>query len=306
MPNIWTHIIFAEKLSDELPLLSFSKEEQAYYRYGSQGPDPFFYHNFWPWKKSTVPQIGLNIHYQHCGPFLMNMIMEGKKAIDSRINAYILGFITHHILDRTTHPYIIYRSGEERYKHQLLETTIDTLMVKRIRHLDTWEHPAYKQIYVGKTILDSLESFLQQLIKIHFPDSLTNIPTHFVNESYQDMLKAFTFFHDPSGLKNKLLFGKITPFSHRKSFPKADYLNEKKLEWLHPTDDQETSCSSFLELFEEALHEGKEILLQVQEYWLKDDLGILSELKDKIKNVSYDTGKDSSVRDQLLYFDPIV
>ncbi|MEI5908961.1 zinc dependent phospholipase C family protein [Bacillus spongiae] len=306
MPNIWTHIVFAERLLEEVPLITFNNKEKSYYRYGSQGPDPFFYHRFWPWKKSEVPQIGLNIHYQHCGPFLMDMIKEGRETNDLNVRAYILGFITHHILDRKTHPYIIFRSGEEGYKHQLLETTIDTLMVKRERNLDTWNHPAYEQIEVGENILFPIEDLLTRLIQKYFPDSIKLAPTRFVNESYQDMIKAFKFFHDPSGLKNKLLFGKIKPFSHRKRFPNKDYLNEKKQEWLHPTNEQEKKSSSFIELYEDALHEGKEIFHLLEEYWIQNDPHVFSLIKQKIGNFSYDTGKDSTTREELQFFDPIV
>ncbi|WP_010170758.1 zinc dependent phospholipase C family protein [Bacillus coahuilensis] len=305
MPNVWTHIVFAEKLLHSFPSHSFDPKAQAYYRFGSQGPDPFFYHSFLPWQKSSVSTIGLAIHYNNCGPFLLDMIKKGRFMKHEETKAYILGFITHHLLDRQTHPYIIYRSGEEGYKHQLLETTIDTIMVKRERNLDTWTSPAYKQIDLGAELHEEVEELLAGLISTHHPTK-ESLPTHYIKESYKDMKKAFKLFHDPMGLKNKLLFGYITPFSYREKFPEQDYLNVNKTPWLHPTNNQESSTKSFIELYEEALEVGKEVFKRVFLYWETENEEHLEELKEIIGNVSYDTGKDASIREELKYFEPIV
>ncbi|MEX2103927.1 MAG: zinc dependent phospholipase C family protein [Bacilli bacterium] len=129
MPNVWTHIQFGRKVVDQIGF-STDLDLKPFFQLGTQGPDPFFYHNFWPWKKDkSVSAIGSAIHYRSCGAFLMDMIDYGKcQPKNNKLRAYILGFMTHHILDRNAHPYIIYRSGNEGTKHTKLETIIDTLI----------------------------------------------------------------------------------------------------------------------------------------------------------------------------------
>src|SRR5699024_11620976 len=73
---------------------------------------------------------------KHCGPFLIDLIQVAKQR-DKQMKAYVFGFITHHLLDRSTHPYIHYRAGYEGSKHQKLEVQIDTLMMEKYHRLKT-------------------------------------------------------------------------------------------------------------------------------------------------------------------------
>ncbi len=57
-------------------------------------------------------------------------LIERAKNRDDQVRAFVFGFITHHILDRNTHPYIHYRAGYEGNDHQKLEVFIDTLMME--------------------------------------------------------------------------------------------------------------------------------------------------------------------------------
>ncbi|MFD1361367.1 hypothetical protein ACFQ4A_06765 [Lentibacillus salinarum] len=52
---------------------------EAYMKFGAQGPDPFFYYNFWPWiKEEPFNHIGLKLHQEKCGQFLMDLVDKGK------------------------------------------------------------------------------------------------------------------------------------------------------------------------------------------------------------------------------------
>src|SRR5699024_8392764 len=118
MPNIWTHILFCEDVIDAVPALHSFSNYERYMKLVVQGPDPFFYYNFWPWiKNEPVHDVGMALHTNHCGPFLMNLIED---TMDSSVEmkAFVLGFITHHVLDRNTHPYIHYRAGYNGNDHQ--------------------------------------------------------------------------------------------------------------------------------------------------------------------------------------------
>ncbi|TLS36585.1 zinc dependent phospholipase C family protein [Pseudalkalibacillus caeni] len=306
MPNVWTHILFGEKIAKKAGYDPAAGLE-AYFRLGTQGPDPFFYHNFWPWKSTPVQEIGEKIHYTRCGQFLMEMIEYGKEhQHDTKLTAYTLGFITHHILDRNTHPYIIYRSGNEGNRHQKLEIIIDTLLMKKLRNIETWKTPVYEQIFVGKKLDHQIEQMLTSLVDRLFPGAHSRMPANYVQVSYQHMVKALKVLYDPSGWKNRILGNLISPFSYQKNFEEKDYLNEEKNTWLHPAVEKEENNASFYELMENAEDEGIEILELVLQYWKTNDTETRETLKEKIGNLSYDTGKDCTAGLENKHFEPIL
>ncbi|MBM6616834.1 zinc dependent phospholipase C family protein [Bacillus suaedaesalsae] len=306
MPNVWTHILFGEKVAKAAGLEVFARDYKPFYQLGTQGPDPFFYHNFFPWQSKPVGVIGSKIHYEKCGSFLSKMIQYGLLNKDRKLQAYIAGFVTHHLLDRHTHPYINYRSGNEGNRHQRLEIIIDTLLMKRWKNIDTYKMQVHKEIYVGKTLYDPISHMLTELIEDTFPTEAREMPAGYVNQSYQHMVRALQILHDPYGWKNRLLKNKVSPFSYQKYVDEKDYLNEKETRWLHPTDEQEASVESFLTLFEKAEKEGYQILSLIKEYWTTGENQLLSQLEEKIGNISYDTGKDCSLGLENKYFEPIL
>jgi hypothetical protein len=307
LPNVWTHILFGERVIEGAGLEDKVLDAKNFFQLGTQGPDPFFYHNFLPWKTKPVTAIGLKIHYEECGPFLIKMIRHGlQNKNDRKLKSYILGFITHHLLDRTTHPYINYRSGNEGNRHQKLEIIIDTLLMKKWKNIDTYKVPAYKEIDIGPNLYEPINQMLSELIKEFFPEEERNMPSNYVNQSYQQMIRALKVLHDPSGWKNKLLKERISPFSYQKLNDETDYLNEQGSKWLHPTNDKESSVESFLSLFHKAEIEGIQLLSLVNEYWTEGDLSVYEIVKEKIGNVSYDTGKDCTLALENKYFEPIL
>src|SRR4051794_2943005 len=112
MPNIWTHLIYGKQL-----LIQINKQELIssqnllnLFNLGCQGPDFLFYHHFLPWKKlKYMNELGGLMHQEQCGPVLMEMMLhvreQGKSIIDPEA-VYVLGFLTHHVLDRNMHPFI--------------------------------------------------------------------------------------------------------------------------------------------------------------------------------------------------------
>lgn len=303
MPNLWTHIIFAEQVAEEA---NFDyKRYQNAYRLGAQGPDPFFYHNFWPWKKDkSVAGIGSRIHKDYCGPFLVEMVKQAKlNKEDQLMKAYVLGFVAHHILDRNAHPYIIYKSGEEGHNHQVLETTIDTILAKKFYDIKTWRTPIYKEIYLGENLPDKIVKLIVYLLETIHKDKTANKGELF-NQSYKDMIKALRILYDPTGIKHKLLGNVISPFSHSKNFPEKDYLNEEHHEWSHPAYIDEKSNESFFDIWDRAKNEGVPMIKAILGYF--DNKETLDQVKELIGDLSYETGKPSAQEMEIKYFDPIV
>ncbi|WP_186579210.1 zinc dependent phospholipase C family protein [Aquibacillus kalidii] len=309
MPNIWTHILFCEELVDVTEMATgFNRKDEAYLNLGAQGPDPFFYYNFWPWKaKSPVNDIGLILHTEQCGKFLMNMI-KGAKSGSRAIKAYVIGFVTHHILDRNTHPFIHYHAGYEKNKHQQLEIIIDTIMMERFKNLKTWRAPVYKEMDISRKLDYALINMLYQNIKKVY--SPIGTPKNYIQASFRDMILALKVLHDPHGWKNSILRSAISSFSHQPvSNNGVDYLNDNEQIWFHPATN-EASTKSFLTLYEQARAEGLEILPEIINYWERpfgtDVIENESKLEKLIGNVSYDTGLPLDLNYSNQYARPII
>ncbi|WP_100011388.1 zinc dependent phospholipase C family protein [Lentibacillus sediminis] len=302
MPNSWTHVLFCEQVADTA---GFPKNiVNTYMKLGAQGPDPFFYYNFWPWADGKAgDEVGMALHTRHCGDFLMSLISEAKQK-DHRMKAYVMGFVTHHVLDRNTHPYIHYHAGYEGSNHQKLETIIDTLMLEKYRQLRTWKTPVYKEIDIGPGLDQEIEQLLHETMEQHYP-GLNSIITHvLLQKAYKDMRLALKVLFDPYGWKNSLLGSVVSSYSHRPVEADTDYLNLDGKMWHHPATNEPRS-ESFIDLYENALAEGEQILTAVENYW-QDRSGAEEELRGLIGDVSYDNGTAIALELENKYSDPIV
>ncbi|GAA0490584.1 zinc dependent phospholipase C family protein [Salinibacillus aidingensis] len=305
MPNIWTHIMFCEDIMVSLNDPVHLQDVQGYMNLGAQGPDPFFYHNFWPWKHNgEINDMGKLLHTEKCGPFLMDILQSGISKSNST-KAYILGFVSHHILDRNTHPYIHYRAGYEKNKHQELEVIIDTLMMRKYRNLDTWKVPVYKEIDVGPTLDKEVSRLLQNTIMHHFSEHTDKLPDDFIQLAYRDMKRALKVLFDPYSWKNRILGSMISPFSHQPIKKDRDYLNEDHSTWYHPATN-EPSTESFIDLYNKGKKEGLETLFAIIKYWEHPTSQNKQTVAELIDNISYDTGKPVNQQLENRYSRPIL
>ncbi|WP_027725957.1 zinc dependent phospholipase C family protein [Tuberibacillus calidus] len=308
MPNIWTHIDFAEEAIRGLGWQPENDLEWAYLRLGAQGPDPFFYYRFWPWiKEKPAVEVGKRIHDEACGPFLQDLIRTVKEQPENSIlKAYVIGFVTHHILDRNAHPYINYRSGNEGRKHQELEFAIDTIWMEERRGVITWKTPVYKQIDVGSRLHPSVAEAMETIIAKHFPKLSKKIPPGYVNEAYRDMEKAQKVLFKFAGRKSRWLAPEISALVYKPVDPNIDYLNRKKSEWLDPTDCTLKYRKSFDDLFADAINEANAILPEIMRYWETESHEAWLNIERKLGNKSYSTGKDCDLGLVNQFFAPIL
>lgn len=305
MPNIWTHILFCEEVSDAIKKPYPFSQTESYMKLGAQGPDPFFYYNFWPWADDTHGrEIGMAFHKRQCGKFLMDLIVKAQNK-SPEIRAYVFGFITHHILDRNTHPYIHYHAGYQGADHQKLEILIDTTMMKKFHNLQTWKTPVYKEIDVGKKLNEDICQFMHETIRDHYPELELGTSCAYIQKAYRDMRRALRILADPYGWKNTILKQFISSYSHQPINDDVDYLNLNEETWYHPATN-EPSKKSFVELYEKARTEGIQILTEVQHFWH----GNYAEAKENIYrllgNISYDTGLPLELEMENKYAAPIV
>lgn len=296
MPNIWTHLIFGQEVMKQLghEHMLNDKQLRQVFSLGCQGPDFLFYHNFLPWKKDkTLNELGSHMHKEACGPFLSDLLrqVQGRGLYNPAV-VYVLGFVTHHILDRNMHPYVFYKSGFKKWDHQRFEIILDTLIVRRKLGLQTWKTPVWKEIYVGETLPLGIVPALSHAASTHFPSLASQITDTDWNDAYSDMIRAQRLFHDPNRIKRLLTMGQISPLVYTKHPAPLDYLNEAKTVWNCPTNLDETYTHSVWDLWDIAMEDAHIVLPSAIQALQSGSEADYQSLADVLGNLSYETGKD--------------
>ncbi len=328
MPDLWTHIICGREVLGlvEEGFAKTAREDRNLYFLGCQGPDLFFYHNFWPWDgDGRVFSLANKIHHEKCGLFLRESLKFARINPGPRIVVYLMGFICHWCLDRITHPYInyisgIYREGMDDTRklinnHKRVEAAIDVLMGQRVLNLKVWKTPAHKQIEVGDSLPGEVEAFYRYILPRIYEDRYEELKDDdFINCSYRQMISALKVLYDPLGIKRFLAaaydFFSRDVLNLRYYFYKSPerswrtYLNEEKRPWCHPVDAGEVYTDSFTDLFVLAVEESAEIIgLSLK--FLRGEAGE-AEVMEKFEDISYSTGKPESDRRPMRYFKPLL
>ncbi|TLS53440.1 zinc dependent phospholipase C family protein [Paenibacillus antri] len=267
MPNVWTHSIYGEILLERLSLTRMLEGDPALgplFRFGCQGPDPLFYHRFYPWMKKESARsdaLGGLLHKSRCGAFLRDLLRccDGAAPNDPRA-VYALGWLAHHALDRIAHPFVFARQGDRKRDHQRLETAIDTYVAERLRGIDTLRVPVRQTLDAGKTLPGGVAKQVEDAVRRTYPEYDSPFLDGLWQQSYNDMLTAFSLFHDPSGLKTKLLAGAIEPFVPGRRDAALDPMNDRRAPWRPPADKTKTSQESFWDVWERALGDGERLV----------------------------------------------
>ncbi|MFC5452997.1 zinc dependent phospholipase C family protein [Paenibacillus aestuarii] len=309
MPNIWTHLIFGQELLTHMGHTNVMNDKQLKHvlSLGCQGPDFLFYHNFLPWKKDKkLSTLGSSMHTDACGPFLLDLVrqVQGRGLYNPAV-LYVLGFLTHHILDRNMHPYVFYKSGFKKWNHQRFEVIMDTIVLKRKRGLSTWETPVWKEIYVGEAFPLGIVPALSRSASKHYPVA-ADLSENDWNDAYRDMIRAQKLFHDPSGIKRLLTLGQIAPFVYTKKPAPLDYMNEAKAVWNCPTSLAETYTYSVWDLWDIALEDGLTVLhaaIRALQSGKDADFAAFSHV---LGNRSYETGKPCGEGHEIVHVQPII
>ena len=146
MPSQLLHILFGEDVFPKIPDV-----HRKAFALGCQGPD-IFYHS--QGRRPVGLEYGTLLHRRGTGAFAAELLrVSGRSRVaggeneTNALEAYALGFMTHAILDRHTHPYIVYKSDSphshvvlENY-HAFFERIIDALMLKLLRgaEISSWD-----------------------------------------------------------------------------------------------------------------------------------------------------------------------
>lgn len=147
MPALMTHHLFGEESVERLPEgLVSSAGERAAFLLANQGPDPFFFHVRTPHMAACM-ELAQRMHRSRMSR-QMAALYDGVAHLpkhDAAVGrAFVLGLISHYILDRTAHPFVYAQqegiqqadptladAGSE--VHAIIEGDLDVLMVQRKR-----------------------------------------------------------------------------------------------------------------------------------------------------------------------------
>lgn len=130
MPAIYAHNRFGfdvlKNLDENIKQLILEYKSQ--FMIGLQGPDYLFFCR--PFYYNKVNMLGVNMHKRPAKEFLNNIIPVIKQhGKDSPHYAYTLGFICHHVLDSSCHPYINSMVKELSFNHIELESEFERFLL---------------------------------------------------------------------------------------------------------------------------------------------------------------------------------
>jgi hypothetical protein len=283
----------------------------------SQGPDPLFYHRSLPLqKKSIIPRIGNSMHELHTDGFLYNMIDFVKKNPDNELKSFLYGFICHHVLDYTAHPYVFFMTGN--YSKEVLET-------KKYRGLHLEMERGIDRYYIETRLKMKAEKFkpfdyfLKTKVSERVEEMIDASSFEFFeieqlgklyNEAVIDMYKTFKFIaYDPLGIKKKIY--KVLDkyfntenslvYEHVSYYQTKDYhqyLNLEQEEHLHPCDKTLKSTDSFIDLVEKAKEEATYIINEL-ELFFQDKR---EDYFNLLKGFNYSTGIYWKDNQEMEYF----
>lgn len=225
MPDFWTHIIGGGEILDSMrnyqikgkSINKLSGQYSKLFNFACQGPDFFFYNDFWPWKKTKRgPEAGRKIQLKKVSKLFLNSIehikyMKANSAEEEyqMMIMYFIGFLSHYVFDKNIHPFVI-KKAKAGQEHKLLEILIDCYFVEKNWQLKAHLLSPVKVIDFGDSFPDVILKYYQFILsKIHgFPEDV-----NFINDSLQDMKRVLQLFYSPSGFKRVgfSLLNKIIP-----------------------------------------------------------------------------------------------
>ena len=289
MPSHVTHWLFAEKVSDGLGVeFCRDPEVRPLLVLGSQGPD-IFYHN--QRRRPSGLSYGSLMHRHGYGTAVSWMWQwAAERGLDNRswAAAWTIGFATHAILDRFTHPFINCFSGwveagdraTDRYRsmHPFLERLIDVAMLDAQRGCHPRDLDFFSFVDCGADPSDAWLEILSSAMSHTYKEAGRD-------DELRDRLRSayldtrgyyeFTNYVDEEYLRQGLLREQRGQVSRRwmsivhplRVPPDLDVLNAAHRQWSHPCDDSEISESSFDELFAEAAQSAVTSLAVIVDEW---------------------------------------
>lgn len=314
MPAIHTHLLLGEKsiaISNCNRLRNVIKQHQNVFFLGNQGPDPFMYYGMLPWDRNDhveeIWRCSDDIHSGKPTAFFKPILEKVKKQQDETLIAFAAGFICHHALDSTAHPYVYYHVATVNDHmpglHRIFEKQLDYAILTEFA-LNVKQYQGYHKVKVKQDDLAKLSLLVQQGAKEGLG---IDIDEHWYGYAAQSFYKGEKLLYDPYGVKKNVLIwlGRFVgkeDLAREMMMPKTydeqlDAFNRKKQVWYNPTDENVSSAGTFLQIFDLAAKKAANALAMLEKYL--DDQATLQQVLDCIGDGSYENG---AVDKPMYYF----
>jgi hypothetical protein len=293
---------------------------------GCQGPD-IFYHS--QRRRPVALEYGSLLHRRGYGVFTAGLLKMGlpdpppdeddirnhrrEKGINA-LGVYALGFMTHAVLDRFCHPYIVYKSlaldaegkplRENHFAHPFFERIIDTLMLKELRGQKSasWDQERILAAVCENPPL-GLRELIARALAAGFPDKAKQdrkLPrridnafadcAHFYRLTAPAKTGAAAARSGGAGGGERSAFGvKFLAYVFPETLPAGiDFLNLKHEPWYYPYNppgsEPVPDVRSFPEIYAAAVEAATETLLPCIARYLASGLFPIAEAARRIGN----------------------
>ena len=286
MPDFWSHIIAGQEMvekSHKKRLIKVMEENRELFNFGCQGPDFFFYGDFWPWKKDKKgPDTGVKLHKEKTAELIFESIKYLKSIYNDnnskgeryseKFLAYMSGFIAHYALDMKTHPFIFEKAGEGD-NHKKMEMNLDIDLMQKKWQLDPQSISPLKAFNLGKELPEYIIDYYFFILNKLFSEK---IDKKYINKCYEDFKRFHSIFYSPQNTKYKMI--KMIDNFISMDLTIYSYSEKNEAHFLS-TDDY----SKFYDRYNEAVKEGVR-LYQVIFNYLNNQIsenGLKKEIPDK-------------------------
>ncbi len=256
MPNLLAHYLLVKRFyikEDEENLdiasNSFIKGNYEFLSLGTQGPDPLFYVGVIPFHAphllTAKKRLGNKIHKTD-GKKFFKLLVDRCYIIEddierSKFQSFVFGQFAHYLLDRETHPYVLYQSGFDdegkikgkyHYEHAHFEAQIDVLLAKKFKMTYFLSNPS-EVLSRNAEYLSLIDKNFVPALKKFFNDS--SIPNKLYTCAVKNMHAAISFMNHHGKIKSKIV-GKNNLGALYLSQDTADpkVLNTENETWLDP------------------------------------------------------------------------
>ena len=322
MPSQVLHTLFGEDLLAEIgrrikfDIIKNNNTHKKMFALGCQGPD-IFYHS--RGRRPVALEYGALLHRRGAGLFTAELLGMSLAALRRQENgsealaAYALGFMTHALLDRAAHPYIIYKSAwlsppkpealRIAHSHAFFERIIDVLMLKLLRGMEIseWDQEGLlSETCESLCAPDSgtgLKELLAQALVMAFPERAGNDEKLLLRmeNTFYDCAYFYRLTAPSKTAFIRLSDSDIRHFSLKKRhliylFPEElpiniDFLNLSRQSWFYPADDGKEEFRSFPELYAEVLQAASDILTIILKSYLEEGSFPINDAAQAIGNM---------------------
>ena len=321
MPATVTHAYLIKDLYEILPDYISSKIDLDRTKMFAQSTDSFLFYNLLSLKSGkNLRRFQRYFHTHKTNEFFINLLEYVKKnnINDTDTYSFIVGFISHYVLDSTVHPYVVYKTGwfdkkdKKTYKyngiHYFMETFLDNDLIKRREKTNPYKFKLHKYCFSTKKFSNELNDTIDYTFYTTF--NVKNMSKKYYKSLKQMKTFLKLFRRDKHGIK-KFFYKLIDTFTPRSVFrfetlsyhytleDKHNYLNNNHSTWNNPCDFDMTSNESFVDLYLKSLEETRDIVIKVFDYLHEENI----DLNQLFKNKSYVTGIDLDKEKELKFFE---